>query len=58
MEPLQVDGCQQGVKDPGDQDDKGKDHAEGIQQLVRFVLLCKRPNVENKNRVSLPPLGG
>ena len=58
METLQVDASQHGVEDPGDHDDEGKGHAEVVQQLVRFVLLCKRPNVEDKNRVSLPHFGG
>ena len=58
VEPLQVDARKQGVKDPGDHDDQGKVHAEAVQQLVRFVLLCKRPNVEDKSRVSLLHFGG
>ena len=52
MEPLQVDCGQQGVKGSGDHDDKGKRHTEVVQQLVRFVLLCIGPNVEDKSRVS------
>ena len=58
VEPRQVDGCQKGVEEMGDHDDEGKGHAEAVQQLVCFVLLCKRPNVEEKNRVSLPHFGG
>ena len=58
MEPLQVDSCQQGIEDAGDDDNKGKGHAEVVQQLVGFVLLCKRPNVEDKSRVSLTHFGG
>ena len=58
VEPLQVDERQQGVEDPGDHGDDGKGDAEPVQQLVRFVLLCKRPNVEDKNRVSLTHFGG
>ena len=58
MEPLQINGRQQDVEDAGDHDDKGKGHAEAVQQLVRLVLLCKGPNVEDKSRVSLPHLGG
>ena len=58
MEPLQIDGGQQDVKDGGDHDGEGKGHAEDFQQLVRLVLLCKRPNVEDESRVSLPHLGG
>ena len=58
MEPLQVDGGQQGVKGSGDHDDKGKGHTEVVQQLVRFVLLCIGPNVEDKSRVSLTHFGG
>ena len=58
IEPLQVDDPQQGVEDLDDHDDEGKGHAEVVQQLVGLVLLCKRPNVEDKNRVSLPHFGG
>ena len=58
MEPLQVDGSQEGIKDPDDHDDKGKGHAEVVQHLVRFILLGISPNVEEKRRVSLPYLGG
>ena len=58
MEPLQVDGSQEGVEDPDDHDDEGKGHAEVVQQLVCFVLLCISPNVEEKRRVSLFHLGG
>ena len=58
METLQVDASQQDVKEAGDHDDKGKGDTETVQQLIRFVLLCKRPNVEDKSRVSLPHLRG
>ena len=58
MEPLEVDGSQQGVKEAGDDDDEGKGLAKAVQQLVRFVLLCKCPNVQEKNRVSLTNFGG
>ena len=58
MEPLQVGSSQQGVKDPGDDDAQGKGYAEAVQQLVCFVLLCKCPNVEDKNRVSLTHFEG
>ena len=58
MEPLQVDGSQEGVEDPDDHDDEGKGHAEVVQQLVRLVLLGKGPDVEEKSRVSLPRFGG
>ena len=58
VEPLEVDGSQQGVKEAGDDDDEGKGLAKAVQQLIRFVLLCKRPNVEEKNRVSLAYFGG
>ena len=58
MELLQVDCCQQSVEDAYEHDDEGKGHAEAVQQLVCFVLLCKRPNVEDKNRVSVPYIGG
>ena len=57
MEPLQIDARQQGVEGSGDHDDKGKRHTEIVQQLVRLVLLCKRPNVEDKGRVSFAHLG-
>ena len=53
MEPLQVDGPQQGVEDPGEDGKNGKGDAELVQQLVGLVLLCKRPNVVDKNKVSL-----
>ena len=58
MEPLEVDGSQQGVKKAGDDDDEGKGLTKAVQQLVRFVLLCKRPNVQEKSRVSLAHFGG
>ena len=58
METLQVDGSQQGVKEAGDYDDKGKIDTEVVQQLVGLVLFCKRPNVEDKSRVSLAHFGG
>ena len=57
MEPLQVDDPQKGVEDPGDHDDERKGHAEVVQQLIGLVLLCKRPNVEDKSRVFLIHLG-
>ena len=58
METLQVDDSQQGIEEAGDHDDKGKRHSKVVQQLVGFVLLCKRPNVENKSRVSLTHFEG
>ena len=58
MKPFEVDGRQQGIEEEGDHDDEGKGHAEVVQQLVCFVLLCISPNVEEKRRVSLPHLGG
>ena len=58
MEPLQIDARQQGVEGSGDHDDKGKRHTEIVQQLVRLVLLCECPNVEDKSRVSLTHFGG
>ena len=58
METLQVDDSQQGIEEAGDHDDKGKRHAEVVQQLVGLVLPCERPNVEDKSRVSLTHFGG
>ena len=58
MEPLQVDGSQEGVEDPDDHDNEGKGHAEAVQQLVRIVLLGKGPDVEEKKRVSLTNFEG
>ena len=58
VEPFQVDGCHKGVKEPCDQDGEGKQNAEVAQQLVCFVLLCKRPNVEDKGRMSFSHTGG
>ena len=58
MEPLQIDGGQQGVEGGGDHDDEGKCHTEAVQQIICFVLLCKRSNVEDKGRVFLPHLRG
>ena len=57
VEPLQVDGSQQGVKEAGHHDDERQGHAQVVQQLVRLVLLCKRPNVEDEGRVSFLYLG-
>ena len=57
VEPFQIDSRQQGVKDAGHHDDKRQRRAQAVQQLVRLILLCKRPNVEDKSRVSLPHLG-
>ena len=56
VEPLQVDSRQEGIEDTGHHDDEGQRPAEA-QQLIRFVLLCKRTNVEDQSRVSLPHLG-
>ena len=39
VEPLQIDGPQEGVEDPGDHGDDGKGDAESVQELVGFVLL-------------------
>ena len=53
VEPLEVGGRQQGVEDPGDHDDQGKNHAEVVEQLVGGVLLRIRPDVEKKSSVFL-----
>ena len=58
VELLQVDGCKQSVKEPCDHDNDGKGHDEVVQQIVGFVLLCKRPDVEDKDGVSLSHVGG
>ena len=58
VETLQVDGSQQGVEKAADHNDKGKGHAKAVEQFICFILLCKCPNVEDENRVSLAHFGG
>ena len=41
-----------------DPNKQGKNDCEAVQQLERFVLFCKRPNVEDKDRISLPHVEG
>ena len=54
VKPFEVGDSQQGVKDPADHNGQGKRDAEAVEQLEGFVLLGKRPDMEEKGRVSLP----
>ena len=57
VKPFQIDTSQQSVEEAGDYNYNGKESAKAAEQLIRFVLLCQRPNVKDKNSVSLPHFG-
>ena len=57
MEPLEVNGRQQGLEHSGDHDDERKRLAQTVQQLVCLVLLIVRPDVADECQVLFPHFG-